>query len=130
MARYDRSVPLMSLLYKLEQHGVTVVAVNDGEEIIEIKAATPLETRKAACEAILAVDHAGVGIQYHDGSGNAHRTDLQINFWDEASTILSDWYIPEYEDFARIIQEVARDHHKLWSGNMIPWEHYEQMFAS
>lgn len=129
MARSDYSVPLMSLLYKLEQHGVTVAAVNDGETIKEIWAGTPLAIRKAACDAILAVSDAGVGVQYVQ-NGVRHRTDLQITFWGEPTDILRDWNIPDCEDFARIIADVAADWYKLWNSNMIPWEHYEQMFAA
>lgn len=114
------NVPVLALLKMLEEKGITPIAVNDGEEIHNFPETPVAERAAKAVELITAVDEAGVGVEYTDSSGTVHRTDLWLLLCNDANEILSDWLIPESDDFDQAIQEVGRAFYDAWEGRSVP----------
>ncbi|MFN5920263.1 MAG: hypothetical protein ACK45I_03065 [Bacteroidota bacterium] len=73
MASYNWTPVVMSLLNHLQKAGVTITAVDNGEDLIEIdNSVSNLKQRKAACEEIVSVDESYVRLGYGPEQKRAH----------------------------------------------------------
>jgi hypothetical protein len=109
MAR-DWSVPVNSLLVKIQDAGFTIRAVFDGEETIEIdESQSKLAIRKAATDVVVSVDVSHVYVR------NNNRDYVLFLFLDEnPEEILSDYTENP------LIESVCDDFISQWEGKKCP----------
>lgn len=87
MSRLDWSVPVSSLLNRLQQDGYKIFSVNDGEEMVLIdQNLSDLTARKKATEVICSVDHSAIAL-----FKNGKRYAVYIVLGNDPSEIVADY---------------------------------------
>lgn len=107
--RKDWTQPVMSLLHKLQEKDVQILAVNDGEGYENVSGATKLATRKDAAEMIVAVDEAWVKVKHQDDFAT-----LYIVLGNETSEILADYGFTPDTKLEGILESVSNAFYEQW----------------
>jgi hypothetical protein len=113
--RYDWTQPVMSLLSKLQEADVKIIAVNDGDEYESVSGDTKLAIRKDAADMIIAVDEAWVRVQYRDDVAT-----LYIVLGNDTSEILADYSYKPNSKLEGILESVSNAFHEQWEDVACP----------
>ena len=115
MARYNWTPVVMSLLSHLQKAGVTITAVDNGEELIEIdNSVSKLKQRKAACEEIVSVDESQVLLSY----GNGKMAELCVVLGNGPEEIVADYYTAKAD--TETVDNVIDNFIAAWEGKKCP----------
>lgn len=110
MARRNWSVPVNSLLRRIQAVGFTLTAVNNGEETIKInQQQSNLAIRKAAVEEVVSVDVATVYINKDNKSAR-----LYLVLGNEPEELLCDYTVHP------LIEAANDDYILQWEGKKCP----------
>jgi hypothetical protein len=110
---YDWTQPVMSLLHKLQENDVQIIAVNDGEGYEKVSGNTKLATRKDAANMITAVDESWVRVKHKDDN-NDYIAVLYIVLGNETSEILADYAFTPGTKMEGILESVSNDFYEQW----------------
>ncbi len=88
MARLDWTKPVASLVYSLQQEGLRLASVYDGEEKVTLAGLSAVKARKEAVEVITSVDIATLTLRDANNSGCA----VNIILGNEPEELAADWY--------------------------------------
>ena len=115
MASYNWTPVVMSLLSHLQKAGVTITAVDNGEELIKIdNSASNLKQRKAASEGIVSVDESYVRLRYGPEQKRAHLFVVLGN--DPEETVCDYWTA----DDSGIVDNAIDNFIAAWEGKKCP----------
>lgn len=110
MAYLNWSIPVSSLINKLQKAGFSILSVYDGGEYIKLdQNRSKLAIRKEAVEAIVSVDDSWVKVQKGDQKGT-----LFIVLGNEPYELVCDY--SDWDDLTEVITE----HSNLWEGKNCP----------
>ena len=107
--RYDWTQPVMSLLHKLQEADIQIIAVNDGDEYDEVVGDTNLAARKDAADMITAVDEAWVRVKHKDDFAS-----LYLVLGNDTNEILADYSYPLNTELEEILHNVSSAFYEQW----------------
>lgn len=105
----DWTQPVMSLLHKLQERDVQIIAVNDGEGYEKVLGDTKLASRKDAAQMITAVDESWVKVQHKDDFAV-----LYLILGNETSEILADYGFTPDSKLEGILESVSEVFYEQW----------------
>jgi hypothetical protein len=110
MAYLNWSIPVSSLINKLQKAEFTILGVNDGEEYIKTNQnGSKLAIRKEAVETVVSVDESWIRIKKGDKIGT-----LFIVLGNEPWELVADY--SDWDDLTEVVDEYSQ----LWEDKKCP----------
>jgi len=118
MARYNWTPVVMSLLSHLQKAGVTITAVDNGEDLIEIdNSVSKLRQRKAACEEIVSVDESTIKMKYPSRSWGDRKAAIVVVLGNNQDETVCDYWTA---DDLGIVDNAIDNFIAAWEGKKCP----------